>query len=99
MNAGWIVLLIVLLTMEFFIKKKFPRFYKQTELPANILLTLLAAVYCGFLIYGVYDVLTSGVSNDDKVFFVIFIAAIVSIYVAMVVFTWRRWLKERKQGD
>lgn len=99
MKVGSIALLIALLFIDHFIKKEFPRFHKRTELPANIIFSLLAAVYCGFLIYSVYDVLMSSVSNGDKVFFVIFIGVIVSIYVAIVTFTWRRWLKERNQGE
>lgn len=99
MNIGSIVFLIALLILDRFIKKKFPRFYKRTELPINIIFSLLVTVYCGFLIYSVYDVLMSGVSNGDKVFFVIFIGVIVSVYIVLVTFTWRRWLKERKQGE
>jgi len=95
MNVGSIVLLIAVYIIDRIFHRKFPRLYKKLQLPVNIVGTVLAAVYCGFLIYAVYDVLTSGVSNADKVFFIIFIGIIVSIYAAMVVIEWRRWAKDR----
>lgn len=98
MNLKSIMFLIALCILDRVLAKKAPRFYKKLDLSLNILLSLLAAVYCGFLIHAGYDVLTSGVSNDDKVFFVVYIGALVSIYVAVVIITWRRRFKERKRG-
>lgn len=96
MDWKWFILVCFLFVFSKFLEKKFPRFCKRIELPCLILLTIIATVYCCMLVYGVYDTLTSRVSTGDKVFFSIFIAIIVSIYVAMVVIEWRRWLKRRK---
>lgn len=90
------ILIVAALIVDRIFQKRFPRFYKRIELPLIILFSLIATVYCGCLIYGVYDVLTSGVSNGDKVFFTVFIGIIISVYVTMVILTWLRWLKERK---
>ena len=93
MNLKSIMFLIVLCILDRVLAKKAPHFYKKMDLPINILLSFIAAVYCGLLIYAGYDVLTSCVSHDDKVFFVIFMGEIFSVYVTMVLITWRGWFK------
>lgn len=98
MNLKSIMFLIVLCILDRVLAKKAPHFYKKMDLPINILFSFIAAVYCGLLIYAGYDVLTSSVSHDDKVFFVIFMGAIISVYVTMVIITWRRWFKARNCG-
>ena len=50
-----------------------------------------------FLLYGVYDVLISEVSNGDKVFFTIFIGCIIAVYVVIMVLMWKNRCKGRKQ--
>ena len=99
MDWIWIISIFLLFIFNTFLEKKFPRFCKRIELPCLILLTIIASVYCCMLLYGVYDTLTSGVSTDDKVFFCIFIAVIVSIYAAVVGFEWKRWLKKRRKDN
>ena len=98
MNVGTIIFLIVYFIADRIVHKKFPRFYKRMELPINIIFSVLITVYCAFLIYAVYNVLISSVAIDSKIFFVIFIGIIISGYVAIVTFTWRRWLRGRKQN-
>lgn len=98
MSIKSIIIVVAVVIADRFLKKRFPRFYRRIELPVAIISSLLVAVYCGFLVYAICDVLTSGVSNGDKVFFTIFMGVIISIYVAIVVLMWRKWLKERKSG-
>ena len=98
MNLKSIMFLIILCILDRVLAKKAPHFYKKMDLPIKILLSYKPAVYSGLLIYAGYDVLTSSVSNDDKVFFVIFMGAIISVYVTMVIITWRRWFKARNCG-
>ena len=99
MDWKWFVLILLLFAFGKFLEKKFPRFCKRIELPCLILLTIIASVYCCMLLYGVYDTLTSGVSIEDKVFFCIFIAVIISVYAVMIVVEWRSWLKKRKADN
>lgn len=66
-------------------------------LPCAIVASGLIIIYCVFLLYGVYDVLTSEVSNGDKVFFAIFIGCIVAVYVFIMVLMWKNRFKGRKQ--
>ena len=96
--VGHIIIIIALLVLFRILEKRFPRLCERIELPANIIFSLLVAVYCCFLIYDVYDTLTSNVSNGDKVFFIIFIGVIISVYVAMVIYTWIQWLNKRKKN-
>ena len=98
MNLKSIMFLIVLCILDRSLTKGTSFLQKKMDLPINILLSFIAAVYCGLLIYAGYDVLTSSVSNDDKVFFVIFMGAIISVYVTMVIITWRGWFKARNCG-
>lgn len=58
---------------------------------------ILAAVYCAFLGYGAWQVLTSGVSAGDKGFFVIFVAVVIAIYAAVLIFAWTDWLRKRRR--
>ena len=101
MHLSSLVLLAVLLLLDYGFRKKFPALHKninrKIELPAAILLSLLVATYCGFLVYSVYEMLTSSVSRGDKVFFVIFIAVVISIYGVIMFFCWKNLLKRRKE--
>lgn len=97
MNVGTLLFLILYILADRLIRKRFPGFCRKIELPANILFTAILSIYCGVLMYGVWEVLTSGVSTGDKVFFVVFIGIVVSAYGAIVFFTWKRWRKERKK--
>lgn len=96
MDAGSVFFIAAMFLLDLLIRKKFPWLYKRIRLPVNVLLSIMVAAYCGFLIYAVYDVLASGVSGGDKVFFTIFIVAVIAVYGAIVTIMWRRWLKERK---
>lgn len=80
------------------LQKKFPQLQKPIELFWNIGYSLFVTIYCGYLIYGVYKVLTSGVSAGDKTFFVIFVGICVSVLMLVVIFTWVRWIKKRKNS-
>lgn len=95
MNLGSIIFIAVVLIMDQVFKKKFPQFYKRIELPLIAVMSILVTAYCGRLIYALYDVLTSGVSHSDKIFFAIFIGVIVSVYMGMVITAWIQWSKER----
>ena len=96
LDTGSVFFIAAMFLLDLLIRKKFPGLYKKIRLPVNVLLSIIVAAYCGFLIYAVYDVLTSGVSGGDKVFFTIFIVAVIAVYAAIVTIVWRRWLKERK---
>lgn len=96
MKLGTIIFLAAFFLLDLMLRKKFPGFYKRIQLPFNIIASIVVAVYCGFLICTVYDVLTSPVSDGDKVFFVIFIGSIVAVYAALITELWRRWLRERR---
>ena len=96
MDAGSVFFIAAIFLLDLLIRKKFPGFYERIRLPVNVLLSIIVAAYCVFLIYAAYDVLTSGVSGGDKAFFTIFIGAVIAVYGALVTIIWRRWLKERK---
>ncbi len=95
MKFGSIVFLLLVFLIDRMFQKKLPELYRKLQLPVNVMLSLLVTVYCGLSVYAVYDVLTSGVSLDSKIFFTIFIGIIVSVYAAMVIVTWKRWAKEK----
>ena len=97
MRAETILWVLVLLALNVLVKKRFPRFYQRLELPMVILFSLLAAGYGAFLLYAAWEVLTSGVSRDDKVFFVGFTSANIAVIAAVVVLAWRGWFQERKK--
>ena len=99
MKLGTIIFLAAFFLLDIMLRKKFPGFYKRIQLPFNIIASIVVAVYCGFLIYTVYDVMTSTVSGGDKVFFVIFIGSIVAVYAALITDLWRRWLKDKKEEN
>ena len=99
MKLGTIIFLAAFFLLDLMLRKKFPGFYKRIQLPFNIIASIVVAVYCGFLIYTVYDVMTSTVSGGDKVFFVIFIGSIVAVYAALITDLWRRWLKDKKEKN
>lgn len=99
MSAGTIAFLIAAFIVDRMFPKKFPRLYKKLQLPVLIVLSVLVTGYCGFLIYAVYDTLKSGVSRGDKIFFVIFIGVVISVYVVMFVIAWQQWLKERGRKE
>lgn len=96
MEIKWLIFLIIVLVVEKLLEKKFPQFFKRIELPCAIVASGLITVYCSFLVYSVYAVLTSGVSNGDKVFFVIFIGCIIAVYVMIMALMWKDWYKKRK---
>jgi len=95
MKISSIVFLIIVFLIDRVLRKKFPRFYERIQLPINVMLSALAAVYCGFLIYVGYDVLKSSLLNGDKIVFAIFIGVVVSLYAAIVAAVWVRWAKEK----
>lgn len=96
MNIGSIVFLVAIFVLDRFVQKRFPLFYERIQLPINVILSILVAIYFCFMVYSVYDVLTSGVSSGDKIFFVIFAGIIIAIYIVMAVIEWKRWLNKRK---
>lgn len=96
MNIGSVLVLIALIAIDRLLRKRFPRLYQRIHLPSLILVSLLAAVYCAFLGYGVRQVLTSGVSAGDKGFFVVFIAVVIAIYAAVLISAWADWLRKRR---
>lgn len=93
MNVFTVGFFIIIYIIDRIVAKKFPKFYNRIQFPINITVSILVAIYCGFLVYGIYDVLKSSVSNGDKVFFVIFCGINISILVAIVVDVWVRWRK------
>lgn len=97
MNIASVLILIALLVLDRLLRKRFPGFYQRIQLPALILASLLAAVYCAFLGYGVWQVLTSSVPAGDKGFFVIFIAVVIAVYTAILIFAWTDWLRKRRR--
>jgi len=80
------------------LQRRFPQLHKPIGFLWNIVYSLVVTIYCGYLMYGVYKVLTSGVSAGDKTFFVIFVGICVSVLVLVVIFTWVRWVKKRKNS-
>lgn len=97
MDWKWSIFLIIIIVVNKLLEKKFPRFFKQIELPFAIVASGLIIIFCSFPLYGVYDVLTSEVSNGDKVFFTIFIGCIVAVNVVIMVLMWKNRFKGRKQ--
>ena len=96
MNIGSFLVLIALIAIDRLLRKRFPRFYQRIQLPALILVSVLAAAYCALLGCGVWQVLTSGVSAGDKGFFVIFVTVVIAIYAAALIFTWMDWLRKHR---
>lgn len=92
------VFTILLLIANRLLEKRFPRFYRRIELPCLLLASGLVAAYCGLLLYGVYDVLNSGVSTEDKVLFTIFIVCVVAVYSVILTFSWKEYRKGQKTG-
>ena len=98
MDWKWsIFLIMIVVVVNKLLEKRFPRFFKRIELPCAIVASGLIIIYCAFLLYGVYDVLISEVSNGDKVFFTIFIGCIIAVYVVIMVLMWKNRCKGRKQ--
>lgn len=97
MQAEYMVFAVAMIIVDQIIKRAFPEFYKRMELPMLVLFTLLAVGYCGLLVYALYQVIVSGVTTGDKVFFVIFIGVNVSAFIAMIVFSWRDMLKKKRK--
>lgn len=95
-NVALVAFTVLLLIANRLLEKKFPRFYRRIELPCLILSSGIVAAYCGFLLYAAYDVLSSGVSTDDKVFFTIFIGIVVAVYGVILTFSWKEYRKRRK---
>lgn len=96
MNIKFLLLLVLLAAAERLLEKKFPRFFRQIELPCLILGSGLAAVYCGLLLYSVYKALTSDVSVGDKVFFALFIGGVFAAWAVLLIFAWKRWQRGQK---
>lgn len=96
MNIKFLLFLVLLVIAERTLEKKFPRFFRQIELPCLILSSGLTAVYCGLLFYSLYKVLTDGVSVGDKVFFTVFVGCLIAAWAALLIFAWKRWQRERK---
>lgn len=94
-----IIWLFLIILVSRFIKSRSPGFSKRIEFPALIIFSVIVTVYCGFCVYGVYDVIMSGVSVNDKVFFVIFMGIVIAVYMVMVIRSWRSWLMERKDNS
>lgn len=99
MMVNSIILLFLIILMSRSIKSRSPGFSKRIEFPALIILSVIVTVYCGFCVYGVYDVVMSGISVDDKVFFVIFMGIVIVVYMVMVIRSWKNWLMERKDNS
>ena len=102
MHFSSLALLAVFLLLEYVFRKKFPELHRKInrkiELPAAILLSILVTAYCGFLVYAIYDTLTSSMSNGDKAFLTIFIAIVISIYVVLVVFSWKQYIRHKNEA-
>ena len=85
MDWKWsIFLIIIVVVVNKLLEKRFPRFFKRIELPCAIVASGLIIIYCAFLLYGVYDVLISEVSNGDKVF-------LKSLLDVLLLFMWLSW--------
>ena len=98
MNLGTIIFLAAFFLLDLMLRKKFPGFYKRIQLPVNIIVSVLTTAYCALLIYALHEVLNSGVSSGDKLFFALLVLASLGAFAYMTAGLWRRWLKERK-GD
>lgn len=98
-NIKTVIFIIVYIILDRLIHKKYPQFYKRAQFPANILFSIFAVIYCGFLLYALYDVLNSSVSIGDKVFFVIFIGINILVFIVILIKTWVDWHKEGIQLD
>lgn len=69
MYAWTIIFLVALFAFDRGMGKRFPKFYRCIQLPVNIIVSVLATAYCALLIYALHEVLNSGVSSGDKLFF------------------------------
>lgn len=98
MYAWTIIFLVALFAFDRGMGKRFPKFYRCIQLPVNIIVSVLATAYCALLIYALHEVLNSGVSGGDKLFFASLVLASLGAFAYMTASLWRRWLKERK-GD
>lgn len=98
MYAWTIIFLVALFVFDRGMGKRFPKFYRCIQLPVNIIVSVLATAYCAILIYALHEVLNSGVSSGDKLFFALLVLASLGAFAYMTAGLWRRWLKERK-GD
>lgn len=98
MYAWTIIFLVALFAFDRGMGKRFPKFYRCIQLPVNIIVSVLATAYCAILIYALHEVLNSGVSVGDKLFFALLVLASLGAFAYMTAGLWRRWLKERK-GD
>lgn len=100
MEAGTIIFIASFLLLDLLLRKKFPGFYKRIQLPVNITVSVLALAYCALLIYALHEVLNSGLSGGDKLFFTLLVLISLGAFAYMTTSLWRRWLKKRKEdGD
>ena len=100
MYAWTIIFLVALFVFDRGMGKRFPKFYRCIQLPVKIIAGVLATAYCALLIYALHEVLNSGVSGGDKLFFALLVLASLGAFTYMTASLWRRWLKERKEdGD
>ena len=99
MRVETIIFLVLLVILDRVIHKKFPTFYKRMQLPLNIVLTALAAVYAGALLCSLCGVLTDGsVSIWSKLGLFLFIGACVAGLAFAVWLAWRDWYRLKKYG-
>lgn len=96
MKFGTILFLAVFYILAVLLRKRFPGFYRSIQLTVNIMTSILALICCTVLIYGLYQVLNSGVPGGDKLLFALLVLASVGAFVYMAASLWRRWLKQRK---
>lgn len=97
MEAGTIIFIASFLLLDLLLRKKFPGFYKRIQLPVNITVSVLALTYCALLIYALHEVLNSGVSGGDKLFFTLLVLISLGAFVYMTTSLWRRWLREGRK--
>lgn len=97
MEAGTIIFIASFLLLDLLLREKFPGFYKRIQLPVNITVSVLALAYCALLIYALHEVLNSGVSGGDKLFFTLLVLISLGAFAYMTTSLWRRWLREGRK--
>lgn len=69
------------------------------EFPVRIILSVIAAVYCGFCVSIVYKMSVSDLSVVEKAFSVIWMGIAIAVYVKMSIRMWKNWLKKRMNNE
>ena len=97
MNIGSVLILIALLVLDRFWHKRFPRVLSaHPAAGADPCEPAGGSVLCLPGIRGVASP-DQQRSAGDKGFFVIFIAVVIAVYTAILIFAWADWLRKRRR--